>query len=180
VLIVSEFLQIEQFTLGILVWPDEVPRAGTNEEFRIFGVGQVHPVQIIVVITLGSSGQIPVVVLRVHEVSQAHLLQIAHAINPLGFFLCARQRWQQHRGQDRNDRYNYEQFDEGKSAPANTLNLSGERLLRLTENSIHIARDNQNSPGNPEGEFRATHKHDDLFQHFEPPMSKEGLELALT
>jgi hypothetical protein len=51
------------------------------------------------------------VIAGVNRHAHSHLLKIIKALSTLGLFLGAAQRWEQHSGQDGNDRDHHQQFD---------------------------------------------------------------------
>ena len=58
-----------------------------------------------------------IVVVRIHRNGCAGLLEFAGAVDLLGFFLCARQRRQQHGRENRDDGDDHEQFNQRKRPP---------------------------------------------------------------
>ena len=66
---------------------------------------------------------VTVVIIRIHQQGNAHLMQIAQTVCPFSRLLRPCQRRQQHRRQDSNDGDDYQQFDQGECQ-----NLDGERI----------------------------------------------------
>jgi len=129
--VVSEVLEVNDFAVWVLGSRDEVCsniilRAWTNEELRVFGVVLVHPIEIIVVVTFGSAGEITVPILGIHIIAHSHLFEVAEAIEAFGAFFGAGECGQKHRCQNRDDGDYDQQFDEGERAtmsPRATDNL---------------------------------------------------------
>src|SRR5437867_4147532 len=55
-------------------------------------------------------------VLPIHLQSQTHLPHVAHASNAFALRLCPRECWQEHRRQNGDDGYYYEQLNQSESA----------------------------------------------------------------
>src|SRR5258706_7032695 len=115
-LVEGEAQQIKDLPVRHGIGPDVIAGAGTDKEIDGFGVVLVHPVQVVIVITGGGAGQIAVVILGVHKVAQAHLFEIAKAVDAFGPFFGASQGGQKHGGENRDDGDDHQEFDQSKRA----------------------------------------------------------------